>query len=279
MNKADNVVGGIGKPRFVLCGDNYIENGEFEVNLTGWITVNGASQQQYATNDTDYGRYVNYISTAAGVSSGVMTEIDYGSSLSGKSWAISYAIAGDTNQIFVGIEVEGILYTTVEAVTITNTQQYFLSKVILPQSVSGTCGHLQIRANPNHSFSLDHVSARLITYDLTLENPTGEFLQRWTKEIRSEYELIDGRHVEYLTGWRFYTVLTYEYINKADEITRINISEADHILFFPHQDEQFFVDAIWNKEYERRYAAKVFIGHIGKVPLLGLEVVKRIPKI
>lgn len=274
-----NVVGGIGQPRFLLCDVNYITNGEFEVDILGWSAVGGGTYQQLATDATDYGRYVNYVRyLSGGGTAGVQTDVDYSLSLEDTTWVATFAVAGDTYYMTPQMVVTGQVFQAADGITVTNSQQY-LSAVFSLSGAVGTCAALQFKISSGKAFSLDHVEARPVEFDYTLPNPNRAYQQKWEKVLRSSYGLIDGEQKEFLVGWRFFAVLDFQYISKTNEVIRTRISEAAHVVFYPHQDENFFSNVVWDREFERRYAEEVFVGHVGAIPFKGVEVLRDIPKV
>ena len=274
------VLGGVEQPRFLLCGVNYVLNGDFEVDTVGWTAVEGSSMQQRATDETDYGRYVIQVQQPVGGSSvgGIQYNISFGADAAGTTWAMTFALSGNDYTMSVRLVAGGVAYPSDAGEVISNTtrQMYFCKQIALPSSATGQTIALQFRTETNGRFCLDHVAARQIEHDYVVPNPNRSYEQKWVKELRSEYELIDGRRQEYLAGWRFMATLDFQYLEKTDEVLRTTISEAGHLIFFPHMDEDFFSNVVWDREFERRYA-EVFVGHIGIIPLRGLELVREKP--
>lgn len=272
------VYGGVGRPRFILCDANLVENGEFEVDDTDWQEVAGATHHVWASTETAYGEQAMFFEGAA--LARMQTLVDVDQEIQGQQIAITFATRSDAEtRIEVGLYVVGASQS-LGTYAVGMTQQYTLAAVDQGLvTLAGTTCFLGFKLPDavTEWIELDHVSFRLVSRAAELENPAGAYEQDWEKILQAAYELIDGSTKEYLQGWRYTARLDYTYLSDVEETTRAQISRAAHIIFQPHQDDSFIVDARWNKAYARRYPEEVFVGHRGVIPLIGVELLNQVP--
>ena len=285
-----NVVGGVEKPRFVLCeGDQFVSNGEFEADTTGWSNCPGAGPgasanlQRVADPLTPFGDYALKL-TAAGdgdPNECCYINVETNATMRKKTFVVTFWARADkiaaTARCEAYVWVPNVTHQfLIEDLEANKYKQYsfvfswywgmhptaFTLK-FYPRNGSGESGKLYI----------DRVKCYEVTQDVTAMPDPNFDEYRYMRQVQARTVMSDGRIKTYVLGWRFGASLDYDFLTAEQEILRAQISEADVIIFWPHVDCPFNVTTRYSSDrYLRRYFRGRYIGHAGKVVLEGIDV-------
>lgn len=278
---ANLVIGGIGNPRFLLCGPELWPNRSFEVNTTG---VTGAISRD-ADPTTPFGDYALSILDISAV------DLHYGEF----SFAAGETIAGKTFIILAYVKshiTSEVLFTTdfpdlagnwtVKMVADGNWRQLIVREVTVPVGTVGST--LKMRVYPYDSalgvaaqggLRVDYVRCRKVLDSFELPEPNRNEREEFFEEIvQAENELLDRSLKNYVLGHRYFYRANYPRLAIADELLRRKLmTRTKDILFFPHGDAPqtcYFVK--FDDSYSYKWAHGIAAaGNAGNVSLKGLE--------
>lgn len=280
------VVGGTGPCNFYLAStEKFIENWNFEANLTGWTGKPAAGNiARFEDSLTFWGEYSMKVDASSDVNAYAITTVDTAKDLWGRAFILEFAIRTDTNRD-IKILVKDIdnyqsfsQTFTCEAGKFIN---YFFYFVFLPlgSPVIGPT-EIEIRLYGTDTITglsyYDNVNLYEITEKIILRVPE-TFESVFEKELEAKFELLTGRIQEYIRGWRFKGTLGYEYLTKEEEEKRTRISDSDLMIFQPHDDNEFMVVSRWDGNFARTYFGDIYVGHTGNINLIGAHLLNRSP--
>lgn len=285
-----NVVGGVDVPRFVLCdGDQFVTNGEFEADTTGWSDAPGAGPGDSASllrvGDplSPFGDYVLRL-TAAGdgdPNEYSYTEVETDASMAQKTFVVTFWARADQ----IGATARCEAYSWVPQVTNIfliedlerNKYKQYAFVFTWYWGMHRTAFKLKFFARNGSGESgylyIDRVKCYEVTNDITTMPQPNYDEYRYMRQVQAKTVMADGRIKTYVLGWRFGASLDYQFLTAAEEILRAQISEADLMVFWPHVDCPFCVTARYSSDrYLRQYFQGRYLGHQGKIVLEGVDV-------
>jgi len=276
------VLGGSGRPRFLICGSELIANQSFEANTNGWAGSPSASKiSRVLDSDTFWGDYsCKIVDAGAQVSrSRARYAIQESSALAGRSYALSFYVKGAaaaTCSVLISAVDESLAAQTK---VITADYKHFFGVFAFTTSTLQAF-NVDIFAVAGGSYAndtyIDKVSCRSITTDLYSEFPYNPNKNEpiYDEDIMSSARLVDGTLKEYVKGWAPNFVLEYDYLDAQTEYYRLLLSEAAFVWLQPHYDYEYWVAVKWDRRFEQKYFGDVYAGHVGKMifkPIFLLE--------
>lgn len=288
---AENVVGGILEPRYLLVGDELSPNVGFEDDLTG---VTGSTSGVIAREFDSSTPFGDYVLTITDDENGKYAEIaiDADETVAGKrliltawarsdsetedaiAWCIWQGLSGDAqekqfvlDQTWRPVIIHEVVVPNDEAGEALTYRIYPFSKAL-----SGTGANAAIR--------IDNVRVRLVQEHFTLPNTSRDNLQEgWMPVFQARAELSDralrtvGKRMRYAYNGG------YERLSAAEEVLRSRImNHSGEIIFFPHRDAAVCYFVMWDEDYERTWAFGIApAGHAASVFLKGTEVLPELP--
>jgi len=285
MTTWGTVLGGTGRPQFLLCGDELVQNRSFESNIYGWSNSPADVLTRGTDTTTFFGDYVATISdVGAQVSrSRGIYSCTVGSSLSGMTFALSfYAKATVGHTCTARIRAVDEILTSVDKVLPAGEWTHYLEQFTFSTSNRGTFS-IDIFAVAGGSYSgsilLDQVSCRQVNYDLYDEFPYCPNIDEpdWDINILSSGRLIDGSLKEFSRGWEPKIRYTYDYFDQTQEYYRQIMSESDFIWLKPHYDYEYWVAVKWSGQYRQRYFGNVHAGHVGTMEFVAMFLLENKP--
>jgi len=263
------VLGGSGRPRYLICGAELVDNRGFESNIYGWIGVPSASVSRVEDSETYYGDYSLKLIDTGTQGTYARYAISYGSSLLGKSFALSFYARSATGSCNISARLSAAdedldLQTKV----VSGTQVHFLGIFNFTTSTQEAFD-IKIYATDGSSYAntiyIDNVSCREVTYDLYDEFPyhPNTMQPTWELSEMSSDRLIDGSLKEYDRGWELSLSIQYDYLDATTEYYRRLLSEASFVWVQPHYDYAFWIAMKWDRIWEQRYFGNVYAGHVG----------------
>jgi len=273
------VFDGTGPPEFWICGDDVISNGSFEESLEGWdIDTANLTAQKLESYNTNYGLYVLAVAGMSPESFGyVSCETSFDEDLQGQQVVVSFSL-WSANGATVRVQVCSETETVVDEVVTAPSQQklYALSGTCFAESTNTVTVKFGIAGD--EIVEIDRVQLRKLEQVVTMPLPQESIESTYEKEVMASYTMLDGSTKEYVLGWRFVGRIEYIRISAEQEQARAALAEAEYMFYFPHNDNDFVVPVVWDKEYARRYPRNVQIGYEAIIPLRGIELLTHIPK-
>jgi len=256
------VVGGVESPRFLCCeGDQYILNGDFEVDTTGW-----SAGTKTADSLTPFGDYVLYIAAAATP----QVTCSVGTTLAKRSFVVTFWARGAGATETIEIDSEDLTFTGIES----GEYKQFAIKKTFPSYRMSTS--FTVKFKPSADLYIDRVRVYEVLYDINPMRAPNEEKYTYARELQSKTIMLDGEIKEYVLGWRFMGLMTYGLLEAEDEINRSRISEAAVLVLWPHTDATFVVTCRFSADrYIRNYFMKRFLGHAGPLPLVGVDLLDK----
>lgn len=267
------VLGGSGRPRFLICGSELIANQSFEANINGWAGSPSADKiARISDSDTFWGDYSCQISDVGAQASRSKARytIQESSVLAGRSFALSFYVKGSvaaTCSAQISALDESL---TIQTKAITTDYKHFLGVFAFSTSELQAF-NIDIFAVAGGSYSndiyIDKVSCRNIVNDLYAEFPyhPNKNVPVYDQSIISSARLVDGTLKEYTKGWEPNFILEYDYLDAQVEYYRLLLSEGAFIWFQPHYDYEYWVAVKWDRNFEQRYFGGIYAGHVGKI--------------
>jgi len=268
------VLGGTGRPRYLLCGDELVDNRGFESNVYGWsgspLATAIEREQDSVTFYGDYSLKVADVGAQVSRSRARYT-VALTAALASRSFALSFRVKGLTGSCQCSAQVKSLDYEpTVQTKILSTDYEHFFGVFNFVNSVE-TSFYIDIHAVAGGSYpntvNVDDVSCREVLYDLYEEFPyhPNRIYPDWTPGVLSSGRLVDGSLKEYMRGWDPRFVVEYDYLDNVTERYRILISEADFVWFQPHYDYEFYVATKWSRDWQQRYFGDVYAGHVGRI--------------
>jgi len=261
-----NVVGGVAEPRFVLCDGSaqLIANGDLEVNADGW-TYSGT---RVADPLTPFGDYVYQIDGDLTVT----YTIPVAGSLADRTFALSVFVRGTESSeiIHCGVNdpAEDHPYTMTE---ISNTE-YKQYVYVFTWASYQTASSFKVQFYTAGTLQIDRVRCWEVTNDITTMPLASEDSYEFLELRQARTTKADQTITDYVLGYRFTAGLKYDFLTAQQEVYRTQISEADLVLFRPHTDTHFVATCRWDESrYRRRYFHNRYLGHVGAIELIGLD--------
>lgn len=290
LDYAENVVGGIDHPRFLLVGPELGPNQSFEDGLTGVAGSSGATAQELDVT-TPFGDYALTVEDdAAGSQEYGEITVNTGAAIAQKRFiTLAYARNDvDDEDGFAWTIYQGLSGDHEKQLTVGPVWwQEIVHEVVVPAGAAGN--NLVYRIYPfakgagnagEGKLRIDNFRCRQIIEEIELPLPMrGRQKQMWRKEFWARHQLISGAQKSYKKGMRYYYESTYERLTAAQEVLRSKLINTDYeILFFPHKDSPMCYFVEWDNDYERTWAFGVAAwGHEGNIALVGTELLPALP--
>lgn len=275
------VFDGTGPPRFLICGDDYVSNGDFEEldALDEWtFDTSNLNVQTLQSSNTNYGLYVLAVAGMSPESVGdVQCTVDFEEDIQDEQIVVSFCL-WSAEGATVRVQLTANSDTVIDEVFEAPDQQKLFVAVSSSVPSSTQTATIKFTFVGDSLVELDRVQARILQYDIVLPVHQEGINFTYEKEVSARYTLLDGSEKEYVLGWRFRGSIEYVRLSPTEEVHRSRIAEASYIFFFPHNDNDFVVPVKWDKEFERRYPQNVQVGYQAVVPLVGIELLTHIPK-
>jgi len=289
---SENVVGGMDKPRYLLCGPELSPNISFEDDLTGISGSIGAYER--ALDETSH--FGDYVLTVEDDSDMAQEYVDItistGTAIAGKRFIVTAWVRNDDD------DNDQAVWTLFEGLSDTHEKQFvcdgewrplIVHEVLVPGDASGT--DLVYRIYPfgkstgdegQGKIRIDNFKCREVLEHFEMPLPQrGGQKQMWSREYQSRHDLVDGRKKSYLRGMRYFYEARYEQMTAANEVLRSKtMNTSMEILFFPHRDAPVCYFVEWDRDFERTWAYGVApFGHETNIDLAGTEVLPLLPDV
>lgn len=268
-----NVVGGVGAPRFILCDNSaqLIPNGDLEVNADGWL-VSGIRVADALTPFGDYAYQVSGDYT-------VIYSSPVGGSLANRTFVLSFFMRASevtvNTSVYVPSPSEAHNYQ-VPGVSNTEYKQYVH---VFTWAGSQTQNSFSVKFGAiAGDLHIDRIRCWEVTDDIDAMPLASEDSYDFLQLLQARTVRADQTITDYVLGWRFMAELKYALLTAQQEVWRTQISEADLVLFRPHIDANFVATCRWDeKRYRRRYFHGRYLGHVGAIELIGLDLLAHKP--
>jgi hypothetical protein len=292
---ANNVVGGVGTPRAILCsGYDLVVNGSFEENLDGWVAGSGANIFRLANITSPHGNNCLKVSDISALMYGSarhiisllnnsLTDI---TNCSGKQFILTfYAKEGDAD---VGSHNTSCsLYdgqqNNIKTETFQVTTLGWKRVAIVLDCDYGNSSNdivIELAASENlfdkGSVLYDKIELYVVDNDYSFNVPEG-FEQNFEKVMNYHREMWDGSTKSSIKGYRYNAELYYPFLDAAQLQAWIEVSESTFCLFFPHSDHVFATKVEWDGDFPYKYFKGKYLGHEMTARLRGMEILTNKP--
>jgi len=279
------VLGGTGRPRFIICGTELVENGSFEANTYGWVgspsTDKISREEDSATYWGDYSCQIS--DDGAQVSrSKARYALEASSALANKSFAVSMYVKSDVAST-CSVQLSSLDETlAIQEKAITTTYGHFFGVFSFSTSIK-TAFNLDVFAAAGGSYSniinIDKASCREVSNNLYAEFPYSPNTDEpeYAEDLLSSGRLVDGSLKEYRRGWAPRFLFRYDYLDQTTEYYRRLLSEADFIWLQPHYDYEYYVAVKWDGKWSQQYFGGVHAGHVGEMAFKSIYLLESKP--
>lgn len=289
-----NVVGGVEAPKiYNLIEENYVTNGDFEVDTVGWTTGGTGTIARTADSNAPSGAYVLEIAdTDAG---GDFLAIFSLTPPNGKyvltCWAkteeaakhnVELEITHSGGQDIIVAEVFPNRYTKLTVTT--ELSRTTITNIRIKTSDVGTDTNT-IRVDDVRLYQIDETGDNDI---IALKQPN-LLTQNYEKILDANYELIGGNTKEFIKGWRYNAELRYDFLEASEQQEMLEISEMPFMLFVPHSDDlEIESDRCsyvwseyvrWNSGFDFNYFFGRYIAHEITIPFTGIDIMTIKPRV
>jgi len=282
----ETVLGGSGRPRYLICDDELVSNRSFEANMYGWgsspLSGSVSRELDTATFYGDYSLKIEDVGAQVSRSRARFT-ISLASVLQSRSFALSFHVRGAVASCLCGAQLKCLDYEpAIQTKALTTNCKHFFGIFEFGTSEE-TSMYLDIYAVVGscyaNTINVDNVSCREILYDLYDEFPynPNNMQPDWSPEILSSGRLVDGSLREYERGWDPRFMIEYDYLDATAEYYRRLLSEAKFIWLQPHYDYSLYVAVKWDRAWSQRYFGNVYAGHIGRMVFKSLFLLESKP--
>ena len=279
------VLGGTGRPRFLICGSELIPNQSFESNLYGWAgSPNSDTIEREQDSDTFWGDYSLKISDvgAQASRSKARASISTASVLTNRSFALSFHVKGAATATCSAAitALDDALAAQTKVISTAYEHFFGIFDFTTSELLSLTIDIFAVAGGSYaNSINVDKVSCREILYDLYAEFPYQPNTNKpvYDQSIMSSERLVDGSLKEYNKGWAPNFVIQYDYLDQTAEHYRLLLSEAAFIWYQTHYDYEFWTAVRWDRAFEQRYFGNVYAGHVGKIAFKPIYLLEKKP--
>lgn len=276
MTWSENVLGGIGLPRFLLTDNNYCSNRYFDEDTTGYAQSLGGIFSRVNTNAKAIGEYMGEI-TYANDYEYVDYTYNYGASITDKNFVAMVRIQSDSNFdiAFYGDSEFG-------KVNIDATPLHAINVVIYAKATGQAGNNIRLRIYGTQNAAQSALlyfddlffSEALDNMDMTQPTESGIVFEKITS---GKNEMWNGAVQEFSQRWKPNYVAMWDYLEPQYEAYRQRIAVAQNIIVMPHLDVNWGMMGIWDIDFERRYWQKRFLGHKGKMVIKGINLITGFP--
>jgi len=211
------------QPKFAVCDDDtdYITNGEFETDTSGWT---GGTRE--ADSSTPLGDYSFKISSET-----VQTTCTVTGALGSRSFVVSFFAKSATATATVMVGDESF------SITGLSSSAYKERAVIKTFAHYREATSFLVKITSSGTLNIDGVKCYEVdTVSLGMPNPTYEELKH-ARELRPQ--TINGLSISALaTGWRFYGYLKWPGLTLDEQAVVSALQNAEVIVYWPHSDEE-----------------------------------------
>lgn len=280
----DLILGGLDKPRMLLCTDNWDTNPYFNDNFSNWTKVGSNGTLELLNSTTAYGNSVlNYYSATVSASDDyIYTEYSVFAKLATtvgtKKFIFSARIK--TDELMELIITDNSSYTKTIEIEPTNGD-FIKIYTITDITTASTSNVIQVRLKTKNtpgdfSIQMDNVFFSQVTSDIVLNQPNDSKLV-FKEFVLGRNELWSGKIQRFNRKWKPIFVAKWEYIIAEDEQNRQLIYQAQNIFCIPHQDVYWGFIGIMDGDLERQYSFSRFFGHTGDLEIIGTEYLMELP--
>lgn len=277
------VLGGLDKPRLLLCNENWDTNPFFSDGAVGdWVKTGANGTLEVVADDNAYGSNVLHYYDAAVSAAGDYITLEFdtltitGASNFGKKFIVSLRIkTGELSEVTIQ---DGAAYSISVDV---NPEDDFQKIFLVTESLSSTENVIQIVINTQNQtddfdIKIDNIFFTEVTQDLIFKQPNDSKLVFEENMIGSN-ELWTGKVQKFDRKFRPIFLAEWEYIGAGWEYYRQLAYQASLIFCIPHREVNWGFLGIMNGDFERQYSFKRFFGHKGGVEVMGVEYLYELP--
>ena len=300
----DLVIGGVSVPRILSVGDNLCANPRFNVDTTGWIFGAGLNVSNRVVDSKAYTEYMGSLvhlddaNTYTPVERSAFYNVDYGSSILGKKFLISFRVHGNVDgwdgaklRVYMGEYQVGYEYLdgyAGEANKIGELDKFAIQSMIKTRRCAVVTSAVDVDVNiigvqfsgsetgaaglkdlDNEIYIDDiYICEVLEDYEFVQPQSTHVLFNKFTD---GSLQLFDGKVKEFNKRWLPNYIAAFGFLDSDNESYRQAIAEAENLFVFPHNDFNWGFFAKWDNDFKRAYPWERFFGHVGDIVLKGDE--------
>lgn len=295
----DNLVlGGIDKPRLLLCSDNWLSNQFFNgTNLDGWTKYGTNGTLAIVSDDEAYGSNVlHYYQETSGepapdaeppidstLNDYILRSFDVltltGATNFGKKFLLSLRIkTTEDTEIIITDNGSYSLSTTV-----INTENKFIDMFIATGEISVATSVIQVKIRTLNqpdgvNIKIDNVFFSIINNDFVFKQPNQSKLV-FEENIIGSNELWSGKVQKFDRKWKPIFLALWEYLGAGWENYRQLAYQSPNIYCIPHRDVKWGFLGAMVGDFERQYSFDRFFGHKSAVEIAGLQYICELPSV
>jgi hypothetical protein len=277
------VLGGLDRPRLLLCNENWNGNPFFNDGTVGdWYSTGVNGTLEAIADDDAYGtnvlHYYDLTLGAVGDSARLIynTLSISGNNNYGKSFLFSARIKTDVT-FLIRLRGSATLLDTYISPTDGEYKRFF---IFLP-STTDTADTITTFLYPGDQpdgfdIKIDNIFFTEVTQDLIFRQPNDSKLV-FEENLIGSNELWSGKVQRFDRKFRPIFMAEWEYIGAGWEYYRQLAYQSSLIFCIPHKEVNWGFLGIMNGDFERQYSFKRFFGHKGGVEIMGTEFLYELP--
>lgn len=282
----DQVLGGVGVPRFLILSQDQVANKFFDVNLDGYdvyVDENPSANMTRVIDVDAFGTYMGKMTGTGGNDTSIRYRWNVGSSLLNRRFLAKFRIklgAGESSTVVIQL-----YNSTNQVVEMTRVVTHEVQEIIISGTsaqAGGSPNHfIELRIHYNapgspfpdatHELFIDNLMFFEVYNDYAFPQPQTSFLG-FKKITYGRNETWSGGIQEFSKRWRPFWHGEWKAIEAGFEQQRQIISQSTLVFCIPHQDVNWGFVGIWmNDEFKRKYSFERFFAHEGDIDILGTE--------
>lgn len=279
---ADKVIGGIGVPKFLLCGENLCSNPYMDNGSQGYVQMGSNGVVDIRESENAYSQYIMqyHDNSISSVNDYIKYTVNYGDltgqTINGIMLMASLRIKTDTDAI-IKITNGTADYAEITVLANTNFEKVYLNTDII-SSTSNFIYLYIIPDNQPNGFNIlfDNVHFHTVNNKISYDQPN-ESSMIFKENLTGKNELWSGKiqkfNKKYIPEWSS----DYKYISVQSEYYRQLIYQSSIIFMVPHDDINWGFFGIADQDFERKYSFNRFFGHSGFIKIMSQEFIYLIP--
>ncbi len=272
----DNLIlGGVGRPRILVIGENLCSNPYFNEQLTTGYVKTGSGTFDTLLHEDGIGDYMGRLVLSGSGTTTIDYEYDYGSAVLNKMFLMTVRVQsqyGCTIKARSSVELE-----TLDIPASNNpekTRTYYM--IVEVDTGSGNSIFFRIQGTDDINFKFDNLYLTEITRDTLFPQPQESYLE-FKKFMDGENTLWNGKHQQFNFKYKPVYYCRFDFHSAAYEFLRQEISQNKIVFCIPHTDTTWGFRCFWAEDFFRKYSFNKFFGHRGTIVLEAEEYIYDIP--
>ena len=266
------VLGGVDKPRILICGSNFCFNPYFNENTDGWTKgTNGTATRVSDINSI--GEYLLNLTFTGSGQSYIEYSYDTSEPILNKKFIAAIRIKSK-----YAFKIQLLGASLLNEITVQPSDIINNIFIIAEGTGSGNIIKLKIIGTDNVDIKFDNLYLTIISDDYIFPQPN-ESKILFEKNNLGENQLWNGKIQQF--NFKFLPIFycSWNYLSAIYESFRQKISFNQQLFCIPHMDVNWGFFGIWVDDFERKYSFDRFFGHNSDISIKGSEFIYELPSL